>query len=56
MAALRWWAQKVGNAGAIPADNAAFGIPRTPEEFRRKGATAIGSGHTPSQLIDPSLQ
>jgi integrase len=27
MAALRWWAQKVGNAGAIPADNAALGIP-----------------------------
>jgi hypothetical protein len=27
MAALRWWAQKVGNAGAVPADNAALGIP-----------------------------
>jgi hypothetical protein len=27
MAALRWWAQKVGNAGAIPADNAALGVP-----------------------------
>lgn len=27
MAALRWWAQKVGNPGAIPADNAALGIP-----------------------------
>jgi hypothetical protein len=27
MAALRWWAQKVGNAGAIPADNASLGIP-----------------------------
>jgi hypothetical protein len=27
MTALRWWAQKVGNAGAIPADNAALGIP-----------------------------
>lgn len=27
MAALRWWAQKVGNPGAIPADNVALGIP-----------------------------
>jgi len=27
MAALRWWAQKVGNAGAIPADNSVLGIP-----------------------------
>jgi hypothetical protein len=27
LAALRWWAQKVGKAGVIPADNAALGIP-----------------------------
>jgi hypothetical protein len=27
MAALRWWAQKVGNAGAIPAENSVLGIP-----------------------------
>jgi hypothetical protein len=27
LAALRWWAEKVGNAGAIPADNAMLGIP-----------------------------
>jgi hypothetical protein len=27
MAALRWWAQKVGKAGVIPADNTALGIP-----------------------------
>jgi hypothetical protein len=27
LAALRWWAEKVANAGAIPADNATLGIP-----------------------------
>jgi hypothetical protein len=27
MAALRWWAEKVGKAGVIPADNTALGIP-----------------------------
>jgi integrase len=27
IAALRWWAEKVGNAGVIPADNVSLGIP-----------------------------
>jgi hypothetical protein len=28
MAALRWWAEKIGRAGIIPADNDQLGIPR----------------------------
>lgn len=30
MSHLRWWAQKVGKAGVIPADNARLGIPQRP--------------------------
>ena len=40
MAALRWWAQKVGNAGAIPADVPLRRL--TPEGFLR--LTPLGAG------------
>jgi hypothetical protein len=54
MAALRWWAQKVGNAGAIPSDNATLGIPNRQFVTHDNKAQQL-DGHV-ERIIDPHVR
>ena len=60
MAHLRWWAEKAGRSGIIPADNVQLAIPerrggpRVPEPARRIGFSAFRSH--PGGSLAPSPQ
>lgn len=41
---LRWWAEKVGKAGILPADNTQLGIPERHYVTRENKAKALGDG------------
>jgi site-specific recombinase XerC len=43
MAALRWWAEKIGRAGAIPAENVALAIPNRHFVTNENKAQQLGS-------------
>ena len=54
LAHLRWWAEKVGKAGAIPADNAQLGIPN--RHFVTNENKAQQLGDIPEQITDPHVR
>jgi integrase len=54
VAALRWWAQKVGNTGAIPSDNAALGIPN--RRFVTNDNKAQQLGSYVERITDPHVR
>lgn len=51
---LRYWAQKVGKAGVIPADNARLGIPQRPTAGSGSKARAL-DGHCLDRVTDPHV-
>lgn len=55
MSHLRWWAEKVGKAGVIPADNAKLGVPlRQSTGSGDNKAKGLGSGHL-DRVTDPHV-
>lgn len=54
LAHLRWWAEKVGKAGAIPADNARLGIPD--RRFVTNESKAKELGDSLQRVTDPHVR
>jgi hypothetical protein len=54
LAHLRWWAEKVGKAGVIPADNAQLGIPERRFVAHENKARELGSGL--DRIRDPHVR
>lgn len=54
MAHLRWWTEKVGKAGILPADNTRLGIPERCYVSTENKAKALGDGL--SRVSDPHVQ
>jgi integrase len=44
LAHLRWWAEKIGKAGILPADNTKLGIPEHPAVSQENKAKELGNG------------
>ena len=53
MAHLRWWAEKVGKAGILPADNTRLGIPERHYVTNESKAKELGDGL--HRIIDPHV-
>ncbi len=53
MAHLRWWAEKVGKAGILPADNTRLGIPERRYVTNESKAKELGDGL--HRIIDPHV-
>ena len=53
MAHLRWWAEKVGKAGILPADNTKLGIPERRYVTNESKAKELGDGL--DRIIDPHV-
>jgi site-specific recombinase XerC len=53
MAHLRWWAEKVGKAGILPADNTRLGIPDRRYVTNESKAKELGDGL--DRIIDPHV-
>jgi len=54
MAHLRWWAEKVGKAGILPADNTRLGIPDRRYVTNESKAKELGDGL--HRIIDPHVR
>lgn len=54
MAHLRWWAEKVGKAGILPADNTRLGIPDRRYVTNESKAKELGYGL--DRIIDPHVR
>jgi site-specific recombinase XerC len=54
LAHLRWWAEKVGKAGVIPADNARLGIPERRFVTHENKARELGDGL--DRIRDPHVR
>jgi hypothetical protein len=54
LAHLRWWAEKVGKAGVIPADNAQLGIPKRRFVADENKARDLGNGL--DRIRDPHVR
>lgn len=54
LAHLRWWAEKVGKAGTIPADNAHLGIPERHFVTQENKAKELGDGL--DRIRDPHVR
>lgn len=54
MAHLRWWAEKVGKAGVVPADNTMLGIPERQYVTNVSKARELGDGL--SRVTDPHVR
>lgn len=54
MAHLRWWAEKVGKAGILPADNTKLGIPDRRYVTNESKAKELGDGL--DRIIDPHVR
>jgi integrase len=54
LAHLRWWAEKVGKAGVIPADNARLGIPERRFVTQENKARDLGDGL--DRIRDPHVR
>lgn len=54
MAHLRWWAEKVGKAGILPADNTKLGIPERRYVTNESRAKELGDGL--ARIIDPYVR
>jgi len=54
LAHLRWWAEKVGKAGVIPADNAQLGIPKRRFVADENKARELGNGL--DRIRDPHVR
>lgn len=44
LAHLRWWAEKIGKAGILPADNTKLGVPQRQYVTNKNRARVLGSG------------
>ena len=54
MAHLRWWAEKVGKAGILPADNTKLGIPERRYVINESKAKKLGDGL--DRITDPHVR
>lgn len=54
LAVLRWWAEKVGKAGMIPADNTQLGIPQRQFVTNENKAQHLGDGL--GRVTDPHVR